>query len=379
MTGDTRTFRSWLYEPSYEESICQNPFHSTVRKVFEGYSELDPYAPDPEHVHTKLAKLIKAELVLMEGDVVYVRERDTLHPLNEAKSLLAYYMHTDSAEASKAASVLESNFQGYFPITDEKVWRNGLVIVKDGEEVGIDLSTLGYVERWDGYPEYGRSAVDPANFAPLVEFFAAMDEAVDDPWFFEKMLMYPFTQPFREKSHVLVGEGGNGKSMFMNVVKALYGEKALVDAPQPNFRGHDAAVIAYSLIGKKVVTFNDVGDPSTAFLEWMKRMVTGNLEVKTPSGAWLSVPCAANFFMETNHRPQVLDIEAHRRRFVIREFDHGFRLKDKLSDETLDAIGERGHLSAGDVAVYLAHVAKAIPSWTEFEERTPAPQEGPVF
>lgn len=385
--AETRSFYDWLNNPSFEESVCSNPFHDVVKKVYDGYNSLDPYAPDPMHPYTKLANLIKAELILLEGDVIYVREHDTLHPLNEASSLLAYYMHTDTREARKAADILESNFQGYFPIGDGKVWRNGIVLeFSDGSMSRVYLPTLEVVrgnglEHFfsNGYPEFGVSKVDDGNFLPLVEYFAAMNEAVHDEWFFEKTLMYPFTQPFREKSHVLVGGGGNGKSLFMKMVQRLYGEKAITDAPQPTFKGHDPAVISYNFIGKKVVTFNDVGDPSTAFLEWMKRMITGNLEVKTPSGAWMSVPCNANFLMETNHRPQVLDIEAHRRRFVIREFDPDFKLKEHLDDATLDKIGERGEVSAGDIVSYLLQVKDAIGDWAFFEDRAPEPKEEVPF
>jgi hypothetical protein len=154
--------------------------------------------------------------------------------------------------------------------------------------------------------------------------------------------------------------------MFMGLVQRLYGDFALTDAPQPNFTGHAAAVVAYNFIGKRIVTFNDVGDPSAKFLEWLKRMITGNLEVKTPSGAWLSVPCNTNFLMETNHAPQILSLEAHRRRFVIREFHPDFRLKDFLSDELLDRLGERGDITAGDLVNYLLTIRDQVDDWTQF-------------
>jgi phage/plasmid-associated DNA primase len=195
-----------------------------------------------------------------------------------------------------------------------------------------------------------------------------LDSAVGEDWFFEKTMMYHFNQPYREKSHVLVGGGGNGKSMFMGLVKRLYGDFALTDAPQPNFTGHAAAVIAYNFIGKRIVTFNDVGDPSVKFLEWMKRMITGNLEVKTPNGAWLSVPCNANFLMETNHAPQILSMEAHRRRFVIRQFDPDFRLKDWIGDHDLDRLGDRGDVTAADLVNYLLTIRDKVGNWASFGE-----------
>ena len=214
---------------------------------------------------------------------------------------------------------------------------------------------------------------------PLRTYFDLINTAVDDPHFFEKTLMYPFNQRIREKSHVLVGGGGNGKSLFMLMVSRLFGNKSYTDAPQPNFKGHDPAVIAYNFIGKRVVTFNDVGDPSVAMLEWLKRMITGNLEVKTPSGAWLSVPCRANFMLETNHRPQVLDIPAHARRYVIREFADDFLLAQHMSSDDLDMIGERGNITAGDIVYYLMHKRKEINDWISFEKRTPAPESGSDF
>ena len=371
-----RTLDQWLYEPSFEESVISNPFNHVMQKVYSGYtgSALDPYWDETARL-TKVAKLVHAGLILPEGDVIYVRERNNLVPLGEAIQLLAYYMHDDTKEARKAADLLESNFQGYFPVTGNKVWRNGITLTfGEGYEKHIDLSTLEEVAELPGIPEFGVHPVNLDICETLEVFFSLVNRAVGEPWFFEKAMLYPFNQRIREKSHVLVGRGGNGKSVFMRMVQRLYGDRSLVDAPQPNFRGHDPAVIAYNFIGKRVVTFNDVGDPSEAFLEWLKRMITGNLEVKTPSGAWLSVPCNTNFFLETNHQPQFLDIEAHARRYVVRTFEDDFRLIDHMTDDQLDLIGERSQLTAGDLVWYLTVAAKPeIADWTEFVQ--PAPRE----
>jgi hypothetical protein len=384
---EPRHLNDWLWKPSVEESICNNPFHAVMCKVLSGYtaSPMDPFWEE-DSPFTKLAKLVKAELILPEGDVIYVRERDNLIPLGEAIGLLAYYMHVDRHDARKAADVLETNFQGYFPITGDKVWRGGISLeypnttVKGGppNRVLIDLATMeaekpGIVP---GIPEFGVHTVTSATTDVLWKFFNLINTAVGEDHFFEKALMYPFNQRIREKSHVLVGKGGNGKSLFMRMVQRLYGDRAYTDAPQPNFRGHDPAVIAYNFVGKRVVTFNDVGDPSEAFLEWLKRMITGNLEVKTPSGAWLSVPCVTNFMLETNHAPAVLDIEAHARRYVIRTFDEGFKLNEHMTEVELDMIGERGSITAGDLVNYLMHVKPDITDWKTFT--APVVQEMPV-
>lgn len=366
-----KKFEDWLYAPQAEELVCYNPFRQAVLDVFED-KERTTINPSPETLFLNVAKLIRAELVMTEGDVVYVRDGRTLYPLGEAVDLLAYYMHTDSREARKAIDVLETNFQGYFPIDDGKVWRNGIALDYGDRVVYVDLSTLSVSPVPHRYPEFGVSKVDEKVFAPLVEFFSFMNDAVGDPWFFEKTIMYPFNQRIREKSHVLVGGGGNGKSLFMSMIQRLYGSRALTDAPQPNFSGHSAGVISYNFIGKRLVTFNDVEKPSAQFLEWMKRMITGNLEVKTPSGAWLTVPCQANFLMETNHRPEILDIPAHKRRFVVRHFHPDFMLRDVMTDDSLDLIGDRGEVTAGDLVNYLMFVAPSVPNWTDFslpEER----------
>lgn len=372
-----RHLNDWLWKPSFEESICNNPFHAVMCKVMSGYtsSPMDPFWEE-DSPFTKLAKLCKAELILPEGDVIYIRERDNLIPLGEAISLLAYYMHVDRHEARKAADVLETNFQGYFPITGDKVWRNGIVLTVNGVENHVNLATLqefptNLGEQF-GVAEFGKHIVTPVSVDVLWKFFHLINESVGEKHFFEKALMYPFNQRIREKSHVLVGKGGNGKSLFMRMVQRLYGDRAYTDAPQPNFRGHDPAVISYNFVGKRVVTFNDVGDPSEAFLEWLKRMITGNLEVKTPSGAWLSVPCVTNFMLETNHAPAVLDIEAHSRRYVIRTFDDEFKLNEHMTEVELDMIGERGTITAGDIVNYLLAVKDDIADWTTFASPTPA-------
>ncbi len=369
-----RTLDDWLFSPTDEDQVCTNRFHDIATKVYCGFSDLDPDKPDEDDFRTKVAQLMRARLVLLGGDVIYVREGDTLHTLGDSVDLLSYYMHTDSREARKAMDLLETNFQGYFPISDGLVRRNVMrVDYPDGRSCLVDMRTLRDVESdpygWaQGYPEFGASKVNPSNYGPISRFFGVLDAAVGEDWFFEKTMLYHFNQPYREKSHVLVGGGGNGKSMFMGLVKRLYGDFALTDAPQPNFTGHAAAVIAYNFIGKRVVTFNDVGDPSVKFLEWMKRMITGNLEVKTPSGAWLSVPCSANFMMETNHAPQILSLEAHRRRFVIREFDPDFRLKSWVSDADLDRLGDRGDVTAADLVNYMLTIRDKVDDWTSFGE-----------
>ena len=369
-----RTLDEWLFSPMEADRVCVNRFHDIAQKVYAGYSALDPDAPDDDDFRTKVAQLMRARLVLLGGDVIYVREGDTLHTLGDSLDLLSYYMHTDSKEARKAMDLLETNFQGYFPVDDGLVWRNVMRMdYPDGRQCLVDLRTLRDAERdpWrsgEGFPEFGASRVNPGNYGPIQRFFSILDSAVGEDWFFEKTMMYHFNQPFREKSHVLVGGGGNGKSMFMGLVNRLYGDFALTDAPQPNFTGHAAAVIAYNFVGKSVVTFNDVGDPSSRFLEWMKRMITGNLEVKTPNGAWLSVPCNANFMMETNHAPQILSLEAHRRRFVIREFDPEFRLREWLSADDLDHLGDRGSVTAADLVNYMLTVRDQVGDWASFGE-----------
>lgn len=366
-----RSLEDWIFNPTAEDLVCVNRFHETVRAVYQGYSQLDPEAPDPDDIKTKVAALMRAQLILLGGDVIYVREGDTLHTLGDAIDLLSYYMHSDSRDARKAMDLLETNFQGYFPIVDNLTWKDVMLLkYPDGSYSYVNLKTLQLATISEGsmetYPEYGAHEVKPYNYEPIYRFFNVLNQAVGEPWFFEKTMMYHFNQPYREKSHVLVGGGGNGKSMFMGLIQRLYGDFALTDAPQPNFTGHAAAVVAYNFIGKRIVTFNDVGDPSAKFLEWLKRMITGNLEVKTPSGAWLSVPCNTNFLMETNHAPQILSLEAHRRRFVIREFHPDFRLKDFLDDATLDRLGERGDITAGDLVNYLLVIRDSVDDWTEF-------------
>ena len=367
-----RTLDEWLFAPTPDDQVCVNRFHDIASKVYSGYSELDPMAPDDDDYRTKVAQLMRARLVLLGGDVIYVREGNELHTLGDSIDLLSYYMHTDSKEARKAMDLLETNFQGYFPVVDGLVWRDVIrVDYPDGRSCYVNLKTLNDATKdiWESsesYPEYGVSRVIPENYKPIKKFFYTLNAAVGEEWFFEKTMMYHFNQPYREKSHVLVGGGGNGKSMFMGLVKRLYRSFAITDAPQPNFTGHAAAVVAYNFIGKRIVTFNDVGDPSAKFLEWMKRMITGNLEVKTPNGAWLSVPCNANFLMETNHAPQILALEAHRRRFIIREFDPDFRLKDWVSDPELDRLGDRGNITAGDLVNYMLTVRDKVGDWTKF-------------
>ena len=371
-----RQFADWVYNPTDEEKVNVNKFHDVVKSVFSGYirtSPLDAPAPDPNDINTKIANLLKARLILLGGDVIYVREGKTLHTLGDSTDLLSYYMHSDAKEAMKAANILETNFQGYFPIKDNFVLRNVIELHFPNEQTQfVDISTLEPMVPPDErrFAEFGEHRIYEHNFEPLHQFFSIVNQALGEEYFLEKTMLYHFNQPFREKSHVLVGGGGNGKSMFMGLIQRLYGDFALTDAPQPNFTGHAAAVCAYQFIGKRIVTFNDVGDPSAKMLEWLKRMITGKLEVKTPTGSWLTVPCNTNFIMETNHVPQILGLEAHRRRFVIRQFDSTFRLKDYIDSDTLDKLGDRGDITAGDIVNYLLTIKNKVDDWATFEEKS---------
>lgn len=370
-----RTLQDWLYRPTAEEQVCSNPFHNVVAQIYAGAT---PGVMTPglenDSLFVKVAQLLKAELVLPSGDVIYVKEGTNLIPLNEATSLLSYYMHSDSKQALGAAAILENTFQGYFPVTTNQVWRDGISLVyKNGIEAHVDLKTLTVRSSAPGLPEFGRHIVSEETYSPLTKYFSLINQAIGEDYFFEKTMMYPFNQHIREKSHVLVGGGGNGKSLFMNMMQRLYGNKAYTDAPQPSMAGHAKQVVSYGFIGKRVVTFNDVGDPSSEFLEWLKRMITGNLEVKTPSGAWLSVPCNTNFLLESNHTPQILDIAAHKRRYIVREFPHDFLLAEHMSSEELDVIGERGNITAGDLVSYLILACKdEVEDWIDFSVRLKA-------
>jgi hypothetical protein len=72
--------------------------------------------------------------------------------------------------------------------------------------------------------------------------------------------------------------------------------------------------------------------------------------------------------METNHAPQILALEAHRRRFIIREFDPEFRLRDWMTDDELDHLGDRGNITAADLVNYMLTIKDKVGDWTSFGE-----------
>ena len=96
MIDRSRTLDEWLFAPTEADRVCVNRFHDIADKVYYGYSVMDPDAPDEDDYRTKVAQLMRARLVLLGGDVIYVREGDTLHTLGDSVDLLSYYMHADS-------------------------------------------------------------------------------------------------------------------------------------------------------------------------------------------------------------------------------------------------------------------------------------------
>jgi hypothetical protein len=370
-TNKFRSLENWTYNPLYAETINVNPFRIAVTRALEGHLDpdpLSPYAATDEPLENKIARLLPADLIVPDGDVIYIIDADTGFPipLMEALDILRGYLHMTMKDTEKAAAILEQNFMGRNPVRSGIILRDAVGLIRQPSQQSTEeqddiLETVSMTARREtqgqGIPEFGTHHVNYQNVEVIAKAFGIWNKAIGEPGFFQKLALYPFNMPFREKAFIINGTGGDGKGIFTNLLKRLYGHMALTGAPVPSFVGHDRFTATRSFIGKRFVVFNDVENPSVQFMEWLKPMTTGSMQVKEiNTSSLVSMPCKAVFMLETNFQPEFLATQANYRRFIFRNFPPAFDLTREMTESELDIIGERGPVTAGDMAFYLMQV-----------------------
>lgn len=365
-----RTLKAWMTAPRFEETINDNPFRTAVKRAFAGTIEPDPLSPfaeEKEPLENKIAKLLPYDIIIPDGDVIYIMDGKEAIPLGEAMDLLRAYLSVSMKDTVKAAHILEQNFMGRWPVRSGKVSKDtfdlsvpfeDLVGMATQDSFRINLRSGGVSrETVDTIAEIGSGEANEERVALLHKVFGIWNTAIGEDHWFEKVAMYPFKQKFREKAFILNGSGGDGKGIFTELLSRLYGHLMLANAPVPSFSGHDRFTATRSFIGKKLVVFNDVEDPGSQFMEWLKPMTTGGMMVKELSSSSLvTMPCVATFMLETNFSPEFLLDNSHIRRFVFRSFPPEFELDQHLNDDELDTLGERGSITAADMIQYLTSI-----------------------
>lgn len=378
-----QSFYDWVYNPNADDELLTHTFRRTVKYAFDNkltINTMDVNAPDPDGLEWKLATLLYHKRITPEGNKIYVYRNGNLSPLPDGMNDLQHLLHETEKNTAKAFGLLSHELEG---VTRNLVEKDTIgVIITTGDlfenpattKTRINLRTMREEEgeSQSMIPEFGWHEADFDRIDILAKFFYEQNTAfqTEDEYFFEKAISYSFHQRFREKAFICNGPGGVGKTLMTEIAGILYGSKGTV-ASEPTFTGQDRNRITRDFIGKKMVIYNDIEEPSVQLMTWIKPMATGNMTIKGEGGFEKSVPCEAVFYLETNFKPQFLGGNQDIRRFVVRTAQSDYKLVEHMTPDELDILGRE--ITPADVAVYLKMQSYDIENraggWLYFEDR----------
>ena len=183
--------------------------------------------------------------------------------------------------------------------------------------------------------------------------------------------------PQFQQALLLVGDGGNGKSVFLDVLAALIPEGARSNVNPADLGGSTGSYYRAALDGKRLNVVQEM--PTTEILQSnaFKAAVSGNaLDARQPGGQVFRFTPRAAWAISANVLPPVSDTSAgFWRRWIVVEFKQRFsgarkvrKLEEKIIAQELDAVtcwaldGAR-RLLAQEGYTQVASVAAAAHEW----------------
>ena len=184
-------------------------------------------------------------------------------------------------------------------------------------------------------------AFDPAAKAPrweqyLLEVFDGDEELVG---FIQRAVGYSLTGSTKEQVMLLChGKGSNGKSIFLNVLRALGGDYATniasdtIKKKRGGPENHPAEIAA--LVGRRIVTCSETPEAASINDERIKALVGGDIQTaRFMRGNPFDFRPVLKLWLATNHLPKVEDdSEGFWRRMRLVPFERQFRGADRDND-----------------------------------------------
>ncbi len=188
---------------------------------------------------------------------------------------------------------------------------------------------------------------DPDAHCPAWDNFVATtfpEDAQGLAWEIVAWLITPDTS--QQKALMLVGEGANGKSVFLAALTTLLGAGNVSAVDLQSLEGNRFA--AANLVGKLANIYADLPSTRLTDTSMFKNIVSGDtIQVERKYGAAFTFKPFARLVFATNHLPRSNDAtEAFFRRFLVVPFTRTFAEHERVPSHLLNAsLADPGELS----------------------------------
>jgi putative DNA primase/helicase len=275
------------------------------------------------------------------GDRFYVYKNGVYRPHGEkhvkamVKALMTEWEDTKKWSSHLASEVVEFLRTDAPELPDQPRMdmvnvENGMVRVEDGLLLPHDPKYLSVVQLPVTY--------DPAAACPNIDAFVAATFPADAhnlAWEIPGLLMTPAT--WLQKAILLLGEGSNGKSVWLSLLVRFLGKRNV--ATIPLHRLETDKFVTARLVGKLANICADLPSEHLAGTSVFKQIVGGDaLPAEFKFKDSFDVEPFSRLVFSANHPPRSNDSSAaFFRRWVVIPFDHTFGPDEQIPKDVLDA------------------------------------------
>lgn len=195
-------------------------------------------------------------------------------------------------------------------------------------------------------PEFGFLYVLPYDYIPgakCPEFDAMMKRITCNDPELEQVLLESVADAICDRTYdlqmatILVGEGSNGKSFFLDVVRSLVGEK---NVGAMSIKDMDSSIKRHMLKGKLINLSDEMPSMKNSDTDTFKKMMGGDLIIEKKYQDPITMRCTTKLMFATNELPHTND-NSHGmfRRLLLIPFDARFDKgnKDKKLKQRIQA------------------------------------------
>jgi len=288
-----------------EDLLSNVRFNDKIDKYYfysgGGYKEYNP-----KEIQSVILQEIN-NTIKAETDKEVINE---LKSLTKKTNLTQFLLKIDKIEIDSVnnASDCVNAKNGYFGLTQNKIL--------EFDKNSYMISSLG-------------TLYDPKAKAPIWEKFILDIASNNEEYahFLQKVVGYCLTNLNVEQcGFFLVGTGANGKTVFAEILKTLFGSFSVVIDKQILLKESKKSLKEHvNLIGKRIAILNELDDNAKIKIDTFKRLTGGDTIGFEHAKKYIEFNNKAKMFILTNTFPQIDDITlALWRRIKILPFENEF-------------------------------------------------------